>query len=555
MLACWSQVEGLKGKMVVTVACGHAHTIALTAGGEVFGFGYNAYGQLGTEDTSLKSTPTQIVTGHKVSAVACGHDHTAMITEKGTVLTCGRNHHGQLGNGTKTNTNVLAPVQGALVGKTATAVACGYFHTVVSVREGKSFGFGYNRKGQLGIAGDGHLLPALLAVEGLVGAGSGNTQITVFSKSLAPPPSSKKKPPRAPPKPKKAKAIDAEAEDPILAAANAKKAAAEKEMADLQAQMAAMKAKLEAARSGGLSFSAKTAAAGAVEAVEAGAVTEGDNADDTYGDASDDAEEDLGSDDSEQSEDESLPDALTTADGYSKEDGFIEDDGNGTDALEDYVAAANALVAEHAMAVRVAARTTTSSVSTLAAHVAAANVVVAQRAMSERVATLAATVGGTISDSADAAPEPNSTTPPQNAVQEDVTAASQVNHDIETFKQIYEEHASVPSYGAATIIGTSSPVIIASATQQDIRAGKSKKWSQTYVTTNKDEYEFTAAYPAPAGKDEIVSFSPSGKRKAVFRLKNGDTEGCVEIWSADGFEKGISTHTHHGKVYVKHNVA
>ena len=59
-----------------------------------------------------------------------------------------------------------------------------------------------------------------------------------------------------------------------------------------------------------------------------------------------------------QGEHESLPDAPTPADGYSKEDGFIEDDGEGTDALEDYVAAANALVAEHAMAVRVVAMMT-----------------------------------------------------------------------------------------------------------------------------------------------------------------------------------------------------
>ena len=51
----------------------------------------------------------------------------------------------------------------------------------------------------------------------------------------------------------------------------------------------------------------------------------------TDGDGGDDAEEDIGSDDSERSEDETLDQSLT-ADGYSKEDGFIEDDGEGADA-------------------------------------------------------------------------------------------------------------------------------------------------------------------------------------------------------------------------------
>ena len=50
---------------------------------------FNAYGQLGTEDTSQKSTPTEIEAddeGTVFTAAACGHDHTALITGKGAVL-------------------------------------------------------------------------------------------------------------------------------------------------------------------------------------------------------------------------------------------------------------------------------------------------------------------------------------------------------------------------------------------------------------------------------------------------------------------------------------
>ena len=64
----------LEGKRVLEVACGQAHTLALTEG-EVYSWGYNIYGQLGTGSTT--SEPDAVKTSgpeefdKKILAVAC----------------------------------------------------------------------------------------------------------------------------------------------------------------------------------------------------------------------------------------------------------------------------------------------------------------------------------------------------------------------------------------------------------------------------------------------------------------------------------------------------
>ena len=44
-----------------------------------------------------------------------------------------------------------------------------------------TFGFGSNRKGQLGVEGESHDVPVAMPIKGTVGTGSGNTQLTVFT--------------------------------------------------------------------------------------------------------------------------------------------------------------------------------------------------------------------------------------------------------------------------------------------------------------------------------------------------------------------------------------
>lgn len=81
---------------VVQIACGLHHTVVMTLSGEVFTFGSNQYGQLGTGDLQSVQGPVKVnVPG--VSQVSCGSNHTVLMTYKGMVYTFGNYQKGQLG--------------------------------------------------------------------------------------------------------------------------------------------------------------------------------------------------------------------------------------------------------------------------------------------------------------------------------------------------------------------------------------------------------------------------------------------------------------------------
>lgn len=82
---------------VVQVSCGLHHTVVLTLSGEVYGFGSNQFGQLGTGDMQPVSGPVRINVAGNVCQVAAGSNHTVLLTYKGLVYTFGNFQKGQLG--------------------------------------------------------------------------------------------------------------------------------------------------------------------------------------------------------------------------------------------------------------------------------------------------------------------------------------------------------------------------------------------------------------------------------------------------------------------------
>ena len=82
---------------VIQISCGLHHTVVLTSAGEVFTFGSNQYGQLGTGDLQPVASPVQVKIPGMASQVAAGSNHTAVLTSKGIVFTFGSFQKGQLG--------------------------------------------------------------------------------------------------------------------------------------------------------------------------------------------------------------------------------------------------------------------------------------------------------------------------------------------------------------------------------------------------------------------------------------------------------------------------
>ena len=73
------------------IACGAAHTVAVTPNGEVYTWGSGDRGRLGHGDEVGVDKPKQVVTGSLVGKevvhVACGLWHTALVTSEGELHT------------------------------------------------------------------------------------------------------------------------------------------------------------------------------------------------------------------------------------------------------------------------------------------------------------------------------------------------------------------------------------------------------------------------------------------------------------------------------------
>ncbi|XP_057223353.1 RCC1 and BTB domain-containing protein 1 isoform X2 [Malurus melanocephalus] len=98
-------------KKVVEVACGSHHSMALSLDGDVYGWGYNGNGQLGLGNNGNQLTPCRVAALHSVCVlqIACGYAHTLALTDEGLLYAWGANTYGQLGTGNKSNQ--LSPVQ------------------------------------------------------------------------------------------------------------------------------------------------------------------------------------------------------------------------------------------------------------------------------------------------------------------------------------------------------------------------------------------------------------------------------------------------------------
>ena len=131
------------------ISAGLAHTIGLRTGGSAWSWGCNSYGQLGDRSTTSRTSPVSVVGGFtdwcQVSASTL---HTIGVRTTGTAWAWGRNECGQLGTNNTTSRSSPVSVVGGFTNWCQ--VSAGARHTTALRRDGTAWAWGSNVCGQLG---------------------------------------------------------------------------------------------------------------------------------------------------------------------------------------------------------------------------------------------------------------------------------------------------------------------------------------------------------------------------------------------------------------------
>ena len=151
-------------KTIVTIACNGYHTVALDNMGNLYAWGANRYGQLGivTNSGTTNANPTPTLINHSniankiIVSIACGNNHTIALDNKGKLYAWGYNKYGQLGIVTNSGTTNANPTptlinHSNIANKIIVSIACGYDHTIALDNMGNLYAWGANWYGQFGL--------------------------------------------------------------------------------------------------------------------------------------------------------------------------------------------------------------------------------------------------------------------------------------------------------------------------------------------------------------------------------------------------------------------
>lgn len=132
----------------VTAAAGSYYdTYALLASGQLEGWGYNYYGEVGDGTTEERHTPTTVKLPSSATAVSAGYEFAMALLSDGTVATWGYGIYGELGDGTDEQhlTPIVVPTVEHIV-----SIAAGCYFGMALRSDGRVEEWGYGGYGELG---------------------------------------------------------------------------------------------------------------------------------------------------------------------------------------------------------------------------------------------------------------------------------------------------------------------------------------------------------------------------------------------------------------------
>lgn len=139
---------------VQQIACGSRHIGLTTRQGEVFTWGEELGGRLGhgTDTDICRPKLVESLAVSNVEYIACGEFHTCVVTASGDLYDWGDGSYnaGLLGHGTGVSHWLPKRVSGPLEGLQVLSVACGSWHSALTMSSGKLFTFGDGTFGSLG---------------------------------------------------------------------------------------------------------------------------------------------------------------------------------------------------------------------------------------------------------------------------------------------------------------------------------------------------------------------------------------------------------------------
>ncbi|HET9424484.1 MAG TPA: hypothetical protein VFO55_03860 [Gemmatimonadaceae bacterium] len=138
---------------IVDVGLGHA--CALTTTGQMYCWGWNAFGQLGSGSATPQMAGPTLVPGGPYETISAGAVHNCMTRSGGVAVCFGRDYmpNGALGDGTKTTRLAPTPVAGGIAFAQVDASNGNYImtHSCGVSTAGVAYCWGGNFDGQLGV--------------------------------------------------------------------------------------------------------------------------------------------------------------------------------------------------------------------------------------------------------------------------------------------------------------------------------------------------------------------------------------------------------------------